>query len=352
MRTIAFFLFMVCNFLFTLKNHANTDTLSGVRQNVSILFYNVENLYDPYNDTVTLDDDFTRGGKMNYTWSRFRSKLDHLSKTLITACGRDTLAFIGLCEVENRYVLNKLIYETPLKSYGYRILHHDSPDARGVDVAALYNPKKMKILYWTTYPVRFPQDPSIRTRDILYVKALLFGADTLHLFVNHWPSRRGGQAESAWRRNHAATMIRNLADSVFIQDSAPNILITGDFNDDPIDESLHIHLGAALSANDTSRLFNLTGMKGLKWNEGTIRYRGRWSTFDQFIVSGSLLTGSGGLVTAPGEVLICRFPFLLEEDPTWFGESLSRTYAGPRFLGGYSDHLPVLIRIRTIGPTD
>jgi hypothetical protein len=349
------------------KFHANPDTLPQVRQNVSLMFYNVENLYDPYDDSTTLDDEFTRDGAKNYTWGKFRIKLNHLAKTIITAGGWDTVAFIGMCEVENRYVLNKLIYETPITPYGYRIIHRDSPDARGVDVAALYNPKKMKLLAYKYYPVRFPGDTSLRTRDILYVKALLFGTDTLHIFVNHWPSRRGGQEESAWRRNYVAGMVRGMVDSIalcpppappkgggssvksepdcLMGGQIPNILLMGDFNDEPSDESLRISLGAALRETDTSCLYNLMALKRLKWTEGTIRYRGRWSIFDQFVVSESMLHGRSDLQTGPGEVTICRFPFLVEEDPTWFGEKLNRTYIGPRFNGGFSDHLPVMLRI-------
>jgi hypothetical protein len=358
------------------KNCTKPDTTPSSRQNVSILFYNVENLYDPYDDSLTLDDEFTREGAKSYTWSKFRAKLNHLSKTLIAAGGDDTLAFIGLCEVENRYVLNKLIYQTAINRFGYRIIHHDSPDTRGVDVAALYHPKKMKLLSYRYYPVIFPFDTSIRTRELLYVKVLLFNSDTLHIFVNHWPSRRGGQEESEGRRAWVAGYLRHIIDSISgvtappappeggvtipslggnrpmggqppsnIEHQTSNILIMGDFNDEPSDASLRVHLGAATEANDTSRLFNLMALKKLKWTEGTIRYRGRWSTFDQFVVSKRLLDGSSGLQTGPEEITICRFPFLLQEDPTWFGESLNRTYAGPRYLGGYSDHLPILIRI-------
>ena len=174
------------------KIHANSDTLPLSRQNVSIMFYNVENLYDPYDDPGTLDDEFTPAGAKHYTWGKFRLKLNHLAKTIITAGGWDTIGFVGMCEVENKYVLNKLIYETALKGYGYRIIHHDSPDARGVDVAALYHPKKMKVLDYRYHRVNFPGDSAIRTREILVVSAVLFNADTVHFIVNHWPSRRGG----------------------------------------------------------------------------------------------------------------------------------------------------------------
>lgn len=329
----------------TRQNCTNLSSDSIIRQNVSILFYNVENLYDPYDDSTTLDDEFTREGSKKYTWSKFRIKLNHLAKTIITAGGWDTVAFIGMCEIENRYVLNKLIYETPLSRFGYRIIHRNSPDLRGVDVAALYHPKKMTLLSFQYHTIRFPEDTSIRTREILYVKALLFGRDTLHLFVNHWPSRRGGQEASGGRRSFVAGVLRHLTDSVRAVDPLANILITGDFNDDPQDKSLSVHLGAATSRSDTSFLFNLTALKKLPWTEGTIRYRGRWSSFDQFIVSAPMLDGRSGLITSASAVTICHFPFLVQDDPVWFGEKLNRTYSGPRFLGGFSDHLPVLIKL-------
>jgi hypothetical protein len=330
----------------SLKNYANPDSAGKNCQNVRILFYNVENLYDPYDDSTTLDDEFTPAGKKHWTYGKFQAKLNHLARTLISISRWDTLGFIGFCEIENRFVLNKLIYDTPLKPYGYRIIHRDSPDARGVDVAALYQPKKLKIILLRYFPIRFPFDTIARTRDILYVKALLFGADTLHLFVNHWPSRMGGQEESSPRRNFVARRLRALMDSLRQRDRLCAILAMGDLNDEPGDESIRRKLGAAISYPDTSKFFNLMGLKDLPWTEGTIKYHGRWSIFDQFIVSRSMLDGTSSLYTTPALAGVCKLPFLVKEDASYFGDQLSRTYIGPRYNGGFSDHLPVTVEIR------
>ena len=157
----------------TVEKCAIYDSTPSSRQNVRIAFYNTENLYDPYDDTTTLDNEFTREGLKHWTYGKFRAKLNHLAKTMIAMMGNDTLAFIGLCEVENKYVLNKLVYDSPLKSWHYRIIHHDSPDARGVDVAALYHPKKLTIIKYRYITVTFPFDTLSKTRDILYMKGLL-----------------------------------------------------------------------------------------------------------------------------------------------------------------------------------
>jgi hypothetical protein len=313
------------------------------------MFYNVENLYDPYNDTTILDDEFTAEGKKHWTYRKFREKITRVARTVIAAGGWDTVAFAGFCEVENRYVLNKLIYDSPLRSYGFRIIHHDSPDARGVDVAALYQPQKMRLLGFRYFSILFPFDTAARTRDILYVKAVLFETDTIHLFVNHWPSRRGGQGASSPRRNFVAARLRALMDSV--QGASPGCVLVafGDLNDEPGDESIRKYLGAGTDPGDTGRYLNLMGMKHLKWTEGTIRYRSRWSVFDQYIVSRNMLDGNSSLVTSPALAVICRFPFLLEDDPSFFGMKLDRTYVGPRYHGGFSDHLPVLLEIRKRG---
>jgi hypothetical protein len=329
-----------------LKNHANPDSAKKICQNVRILFYNVENLYDPYDDSTTMDDEFTPTGRKHWTYGKFQAKLNHLARTLISVSRWDTLGLIGFCEIENRFVLNKLIYDTPIKPYGYRIIHRDSPDARGVDVAAIYQPKKLKLISFRYFPIRFPFDTTARTRDILYVKALLFGTDTIHLFVNHWPSRMGGQDESSPRRNFVACRLRTLMDS--IRDRIPGcaVIAMGDLNDEPGDESIRRRLGAAVSYPDTSCYYNLMGMKNLPWTEGTIKYHGRWSIFDQFIVSRSMLDGTSALYTAPALAGVCKLPFLVKEDASYFGDQLSRTYIGPRYNGGFSDHLPVTVEIR------
>ncbi len=334
------------------ENRANLDSLQIKSQSVRIVFWNVENLYDPYDDTTKLDDEFTSGGAKHWTWSKFTAKLNHIAKTILAIGEWNPPAIIGLCEVENRYVLNKLIYNTPLKPWRYKFVHYESPDRRGVDVAMLYRPAHFRIIATRNVSIRFPFDTLAETREILYVKGVLFSDDTLSVFINHWPSRRGGYLSSQPRRNYVASVLRTIVDSVQKKNPAANILIMGDFNDEPENESLRQVLLARTESKpcyDTT-LYNLMGIRNKAGKEGTLKYRDQWSTFDQFLVSGALMCGSSGMIAAQDQVKIFRSSFLLEEDNTYFGEKLNRTYTGPRYHGGFSDHLPIRIEIMKSRP--
>lgn len=331
------------------EKYARVDSVQNKSQNVRLTFWNVENLYDPYNDSTTLDDEFTSSGSKHWTYSKFRKKLNLVAKTLIAIGGWEPPVITGLCEVENKYVLNKLIYETPLKSWKFRVLHHESPDARGIDVAMIYRPDKFRLLTAKTFSINFPFDTTSQTREILMVKGLLFDSDTLTVFINHWPSRRGGYSSSQPRRNWVAGMLRKLVDSVQSVNMASNIVIMGDFNDEPDKESISSILGAR---DDTTQLLpnSLVNLMFPKIrNEGTIKYQGNWSILDQFIVSASVFLGNNGLRADFRDAQIVRKNFLLNEDARYFGSKPDRTYIGPRYNGGFSDHLPISLDVWNIG---
>ena len=328
------------------ENHANLDSIQKRSQNVRIVFWNVENLYDPYDDSTKLDDEFTSGGMKRWTYSRFRQKLNHLAKSLLAIGRWEPPAAVGLCEVENRYVLNKLIYDSPLKPFKYKYIHHESPDLRGVDVALLYRPDKMKILANRSISIRFPFDTLSQTREILMVKGILFDQDTIHLLINHWPSRRGGTLASQPRRNYVAGVLRQLVDSIQAHGSGQTVVIMGDFNDEPDSESITGHLLARCdtSGMKTLDLVNLMFPKMKK--EGTHKYQGQWAMLDQFMVTANLFLGTQNLRADYSMVHICREAFLLQEDTRFFGDKPLRTYTGPKYTGGFSDHLPVYLDIR------
>lgn len=330
------------------EKYANQFTDCKKSQNVRIVFYNVENLYDPYDDTTKMDNEFTSTGARHWSYSKFQTKLNHLSKTLVAAGEWEPPAIVGLCEVENKYVLNKLIYQTPLKKFNYRIIHHDSPDSRGIDVTLLYRPEKFTVLTWKCFQVHFPFDITAQTREILMVKGKVFLNDTIILFVNHWPSRRGGYLESQPRRNFVAGLLRSKIDSIFRMDHSPNIIVMGDFNDEPDKESLSSILAAKPYPNNCGNtdLINLMYPKERQWNEGTIKYQGQWSIFDQFIVSGNLVRKSDESMALFADAHIFKGDFLLEKDDRNLGEKLKRTYSGPRYIGGFSDHLPIYLDLR------
>jgi hypothetical protein len=191
----------------------------------------------------------------------------------------------------------------------------------------------------------FPFDSLTHTRDILYVKGTIFENDTVHLFVNHWPSRRGGYNESTPKRNFVAKLLKSKVDSLQTKNPYSNIIIMGDFNDEPGNESLCRILQARSDTHNlkSTELINLMSFKMKDWNEGTIKYQGKWSIFDQFIVSASLLEKHHGIRTSPDDAHIFKAGFLLSDDVRFLGSKPNRTYVGPRYNGGYSDHLPVFL---------
>ncbi len=312
---------------------------------IRLVFYNCENFFDIYNDSTKNDDEFTPTGLKSWNNTKFYTKLFHTYKTLISIGGWEPPGIIGLCEIENQFVLNQLIYKTPLSKFNYKIIHYESPDRRGIDVALLYRPKKFKPLFYKPIQINFPFNSNSKTRDILYVKGLLLDKDTLNIFVNHWPSRFGGYMATIPKRKFAASVLRKYVDSLLAINPWSNIVIMGDFNDDPTDESITKTLDAK---HDTSNLklkdlFNLMYEKKNNFNKGTLKYKGNWNIFDQFIVSTALLKRKQGLQVSPHKAQIFKANFLLEEDTKYFGQRLFRTYLGPKYVGGYSDHLPIYL---------
>lgn len=320
---------------------------------IRIVFYNLENFYDTINDSRKMDDEFTPGGAKGWNAFRFRKKLNNTYKTLLATGGWEPPDIIGLCEVENRYVLDKIILGTPLRRFKYQVIHYESPDDRGVDVALFYRPGEFTPVSHKPVAVRFPGDSLAVTRDILYVKGIVAGADTIHLFVNHWPSRYGGYMASMMKRFRAAEVLRQQVDSLFSVNPVSYIIIMGDFNDEPTDESITSILGVYkdTARMQPDRLFNLMPEAISSDHPGTIKFRDQWFTFDQFIVSGSLLGEQKDQNLFGACAGIFFAPFLLEEDEAYFGFKPYRTFTGPNYRGGFSDHLPVYldVRMRQVG---
>lgn len=312
-------------------------------QALRLVFYNAENLFDPFDDSLTNDNEYTPRGIRGWTYKKFEHKLINISKVLISVGGWDAPGIIGMCEVENHFVLYKLLSDTPLNKLGYKIIHKDSPDPRGIDVAMIYRPDKFKPLTFRAIPVRFPFDPAGRTRDILYVKGLVAGKDTLHVFLNHWPSRYGGYAATRSKRAFVAAVLRSAIDSLMHVVPAARIVVMGDFNDEPSDEDLTqvLKAGGDSILPGTGDLFNMMFHLQGNWRSGTNKYHENWSVIDQIIISYSLLHAQTGLFTYAGGAHIYDAPFLLMEDKTYFGVKPFRTYFGPKYQGGFSDHLPV-----------
>ena len=311
---------------------------------VRILFYNTENLFDIQDDPITSDEEFLPGGARFWNYNRFQKKLNNIAKAIIAAGGWDSPGLIGLCEVENRFVVERLLSQTPLKRYKYAVIHKESPDERGIDISLIYSEEKFQPLKYKYIPVKDKNDSLVTTREILYVKGVVCQVDTIHLFFNHWPSRYGGFLETAGLRRQAAKALRSEADSLFQQDNHPKIVIMGDFNDLPGDKSIAEAL-KAVAFEETlagNNLVNLSEAWESK-NRGTIKYLSQWYIYDQVIVSRNIIGSIQGVSCLKNGAAIFYDDFLVEEDRVHGGIKPFRTYNGFQYNGGYSDHLPVYL---------
>jgi len=306
-------------------------------RNYRFMFYNTENLFDTFDDPVTNDDEYTPEGALHWSYTRYRKKLNNIARVITATGAWEYPDLVGLCEVENFQVMMDLTTQTPLKKAGYRIIHENSPDQRGIDVAMLYKPEKITLLSHKLLPVG--DGHSWTSRDMLMC---MFGIekDTMFVIACHWPSRSGGAALSAPRRDEAAGILRLAIDSLQKVYSKPKILIMGDLNDEPIDNSLSSILDAAKYTENPAadNLINLS-YTDLVAGRGTIVHteiNKSWQVFDQIIVTGALL-GNYKLSLKPPKTLIFKQDWLIQNGRPF------RTYQGPRYLGGFSDHLPVFL---------
>ena len=314
----------------------------------TIAFYNLENLFDTENDPITFDDDRTPEGKDHWTKEIYQDKLKNMAK-VIAEIGADvsgtTPAIIGVCEVENRTVLEDLVNQKPLIKKDYGIIHFNSPDRRGIDVALLY---KKKLFTPTSYKAKElliydDNDESKRvfTRDQLIVSGILDG-DKINLIVNHWPSRRGGEKRSRSKRIKAAKLNRQIIDSLFSEDPYAKIITMGDFNDDPTSPSIKKYLKAqqkkeGLSIKELYNPMEDIAKKGL----GSLAYRDNWNLFDQIIIS-TELTKKEFSSYRFYKAGIYNKTYLVNAHGRYKGYPY-RSYAEGRYTGGYSDHFPVYI---------
>lgn len=309
---------------------------------LNILFYNTENLFDTSNDPLTQDDEFLPKGDRHWNSFRFQKKLNQISKVILNVAGFEPPEIIGLCEVENHEVLEKLTKHTPLKSFSYRIIHKDSPDERGIDVALLYRPERIQALTFRYIPLLDTNQKVQKTREILQAEFLLPGKDTLYVFFNHWPSRYKGQAATESDRILAAKTLKKAVDKVLDKNPSSKIVIMGDFNDEPQNKSLKkgLHTVSHDDLNIPAELVNLS----YNWQQGTIKYHQSWSVFDQVIISDFLLHAQKWH-TDYENAKVVELPFLFENDPKYQGKKLNRTYVGFNYHGGFSDHLPILLKL-------
>ena len=322
--------------------------LSSPPDSVTIAFWNMENFFDPFVDSTRSYNEYTENGAQHWTVSRFYHKRNNLYKAILAFSGNQPIGIMGMCEVENDYVLNALFGMTPLKRFNYRWVHYEGPDRRGIDPAIVYSKDCFQLVCSKAIPYRCPSEEGRVSRDILYAKFYDLRSDTLHCFVNHWPSKYSGELETVEARNCAAAIVRQQVDSITNAVPDAMIIIMGDFNDTPDAPCIHEVLGArSLSecCDNTVGLINLFANPDELGFKGTLKYRDTWMIFDQIIVSKSLITNDSNYCTSSNARIIHE-DFLLQEDRTYHGQKLNRTYIGPKYNGGFSDHLPVVIQLR------
>ena len=307
--------------------------------------YNVENLFDTKDDKGKVDEEFMPGSKKDWTQERYEKKLKDLAKVINSVADKKTPDLLALIEVENRNVLEDLIAQDGMNAY-YKIVHEESPDFRGIDVALIYNTDKFKELSHEAIKVTMPDNEKFVTRDILYVKLLVKKSDTLHVFVNHWSSRRGGEAKSEPKRVRSASLLRVKVDSLQKSNSEAKILITGDMNDEPSNNSIFKTLNATGNKENVAEgeLYNLMFDRDHK-GEGTYFFRDSWNMLDNIIVSQSMLGDVSGISCNYNSEGIYKEDWILFDNPKANTKVPSRTYGGPNYYGGYSDHLPTFLEL-------
>lgn len=291
--------------------------LMAAQTTLRCISYNVENLFDYHHDTLRHDMDYTPDGLLRWSAARYYAKLDAIAQVLVNASGWESTPLVGLCEVENKRCLRDLCRK--LRCYNYAYVHYDSPDERGVDVALLYDSLRVRVLHSQALKVDLQGD---HTRDILYTCAEFEERDTLHVMVCHLPSQLGGSEASAWKRRAAKAVLQAKVDSLMQANAASQIIVMGDMNTSPVNDILHLtNMTVSLSSG----------------RQGTHKYAGEWEYLDQYYVSECLRDSAQVEVFSPA--------WLLEEDEKYLGTRPRRTYVGVKYQGGYSDHLPLLLRL-------
>ncbi len=350
-----FFLLPLLALLAIAASAQNKGNAQGAQYQVfGVAFYNLENLFDTIpNNPLGRDAEFTPTGKNQWDGKKYRSKINNLARAICnfpTSTTPSGPAFIGVSEIENRSVLEDLVraIDDRLKAEGKKpwnlqIVHHDSPDRRGVDVGALYNPRQFRLVNVSNTLLTIEGNPDFRSRDQMCVTGIM-GGDTVSVIVNHWPSRLGGQQQSSYLREAAAATSKHIADSLWSLRPGQGVIIMGDMNDDPGDPSCAKVLGAAKKPDGVKpHGFYNPFWSILDKGIGTLAYKSQWNLFDQIIVSGSLLESNTGKKRLHyWKAQVNNFDFLRDTE----GQRQNyprRTFSGGVFLNGYSDHFPTEI---------
>ena len=340
------YILAIALFLMTATSMAQRDEIS-----FRLMQYNVENLFDTCHDAGYDDYEFQPEGDRKWGSQRYWAKQARLSRVIAAAGGASPIDLVALCEVENDSVVFDLCKKTKLHWLGYEYLMTKSNDVRGLDVALLYQPGSFRPLCSEAIRMTYDKNKERPTRDILHVSGLLVSGDTLDVFVNHWPSRRGSFPLTERYRKRAAEELRNYADSIMSVRETPLVVFMGDFNDEEENSSISKVLGAKVYKKGTipikaneMYLLHKTHKRGETEARGTYKFRGEWNRLDHIMVSGNTLSDDSPLRYVYGSYRIFSPSFLIESNSAADRDcSIKRTFLGPIYKGGTSDHLPVII---------
>lgn len=316
------------------------------KKKILIVSYNVENLMDTIDDPLKLDDEFTPGSQKNWNTEKYNKKLESIGKVISNIDSTHFPDIIALIEVENRNVVEDLLKSKYFKNKNFGLIHYETNDLRGIDVALLYNTDILKELSSSQIPLLSEKTDLSDLRQILYAK-LMINKDTLHIFVNHWKSRSGGQEKTEIQRIETAKILRAKCDSLLNLNSKANIICLGDFNDTPFDKSLNEYLNASNDSifKSPTELFNLSAFEAKKKN-GTHSYNAKWTMIDNIIISQNLMNKKNSVRAST-----LAKPFGKKDVNLYFNTKIdeyvpNKTYGGNSYFGGVSDHLPIYLYLK------
>ena len=316
---------------------------SSAQQKLFISFYNQENLFDTIDDPQKNDNEFLPDSKKLWNTERYTNKINNMSKVIASMNEGAAPDVIGMCEVENDRVLADIAANKQLSKAKYHFVHFEGPDERSIDNALIFKQGLFKLVDSKSFAVASAEFPTLKTRDILFVRLEAKNKSQIVFMVNHFPSRIGGEEASEPKRFLAAKTLRGIVDSLYKQNPAENIVIMGDFNDEPTNKSMDSVLRAKASEYDLNNGNMFNAMYEMKQNnEGSHYYRGHFSMLDQIVLSSSITNCTGKVCFQKGSATVYKQPWMVEGDGKYKGSPL-RTFVGDKYMNGFSDHLPVYI---------
>lgn len=328
-------------FIFALTVFVFTQTWA--QQKVCVAFYNQENLFDTIDNPNKNDSEFLPEGKYKWNTEKYLTKLNQMSKVIASMNNGKGVDFLGMCEVESIEALTDLIKNKQLAKMTYKTVFFEGEDERGIDNAFIYKSSLVKEVKGRSVVINSEGIDGDHTRNILVAEITLKNNEKVHFIVNHWPSRREGEKESEFKRIFVAGEVRKVCDEIYAKNANANIIVMGDLNDEPTNMSVIAALGASGAASKTKDKLLFNTMKQLAMEgQGSHKYKSQWSMLDQIIISANLLNPKSKVKFTEGSAQVYKQDFMLETNEKYKGNPF-RTFVGNKYLGGFSDHLPVMI---------